>query len=121
MNEKEEELLALLNRHDFVSKDQIVSTLRISKTRASYMIRKIRKKFIDQWDVPYIFSSSEGYTVKEKVSAMAWEMRFRLNMGMGMILNGAYVYKKLKQKSLKGFKEVAVEYKPRMLEIKSIM
>lgn len=122
LTEMEEELLSLLKRHDFVPKSQICTTLNISKTRASYMIRKIRKKFLDDYEgVPYIFISPQGYTVQERVDAMAYETKFRFNMGMGMILNGAYVYKRFKKKSLKGFREIAIEYKPRMLEMKNMM
>ena len=121
LNKIETELLTLLEKGRALTVGDLKKRMGIKPTRIMYTVRMLRKKFLDDYDVPYVFTSPDGYTLDDKISNLAYETKFRFNMGTAIILNGAYVYKRLKQKSLKNFQEVFVEYKPKMLEMKTVM
>lgn len=117
LNKIETELLTYLEKNSGKTTEELSKHMGIHPSRIGYTIRMLRKKHEDEYDIPYVYTSPDGYTLEEKVSNMAYETKRRLNMGTSIIMNGAYVYKKLKQKSLKGFQQIFVEYRPKMLQL----
>ena len=117
---REEEVLGVLNQRELVTAEELEQSTSIPRVAIAYTIRKIRKKFLEGYEVPYIFTAKGGYTLRETASTLAHETRTRLKMGTSIILNGSYVYEKFKKKALRGFQEVFMEYKPKLLDMSNM-
>ena len=85
-------------------------------------IKKLRFKFLNNVkDVEhYIFTTRGGYTMDTKPEHAMYEARLRIAMGTGILINGVYVFKTGKKIAEKSFKQLKIEYKPKLLEISKI-
>ena len=68
----------------------------------------------------YIFATKGGYTTDNKPEHVMYEARLRMAMGTGVLINGIYVFKTSKKIAAKNFRQLKIEYKPKLLEIGQI-
>lgn len=122
LTEKERELFDILKRGGFHTTDELCGELNCEKPDIRALVRKLRKKFIDNEPEvdEYVFSSKTGYTVEARPEVVMHEARMRMAFGTGVLLNGVHVFKIAKKKHLKDFNSLKVEYKPGIIQIGKI-
>ena len=117
------EMLVILSRGGIFSKEDLSDEQNRTPERIRCIVSNIRKRFnageegFDTW----VYTTAKGYTTDAKPEHMAYEARLRLSMGMGVILNGAYVLKQMRRIALKSFNGMMIEFKPRMIEMGKVI
>lgn len=123
MSNDMKELVNVLSRGGVHSVEDLSDEMNRTKERIRIVVQKVRKRFNfgDKEFQTWVYTTAGGYTIEEKPEHMAYESRLRLNMGLGVILNGAHVLNQMKRLALKDFNGMMIEYKPRMLEMGKVI
>lgn len=111
------ELLDIVGRGGVWSSDEIGKELGKDKAAVRRIVKTLRKKFNegDKNVDRYIYTTSGGYTIDQKPEHPMYESRMRIQLGAGVIANGIYVFKQAKRLAPAEFRQLLVEYKPKML------
>jgi len=117
----EKGVLDILKEGGVWGSKEMAESLSIEIPKLRDAVRKIRRRFLDGEEVPYIFTAKGGYTVDEKPENVMYEARMRLAFGTGVLLNGVHVFRRGKRIAAKNFSVLRVEYKPRMDELSEII
>jgi len=111
------DLLDIMQDGGVYTVDQLSDELNRTKERVRRIVKRARDKFndgnksVDYW----VYSTRGGYTIEEKPEHAMHETRMRMRMGMGVILNGAHVFRTAKRIAARDFGAFQIEHKPKML------
>ena len=108
-------LLDILGDGGVHSSAELADELNRPRERIYAIVKKARDYF-NKGRVDYrVWSTSGGYTTSEKAEHAMYEARKRLSMGMGVLLNGDYVFAKARMLAKKEFNALKITYQPKML------
>jgi len=118
-NNDMKDLVSILSNGGIFSVDNLSNEMNRTKEYIRRLVAKIRRKFNDgdkEFDA-WVFSTKGGYTMDEKPEHAVYEARMRIQMGMGVIMNGAYVIKTMKRIAVNDFNSLMVTYRPQMIQM----
>ena len=114
-------LWSILSDNNVHATNDLADELNCSKDKVRAIIQLHRKRFNSGEEDTWVYLTRGGYTVDGRPEHVAYESRFRLAMGTGVIMNGMYVLKQMKRLAFKEFNGMMLEYKPKMLEMGKVI
>ena len=111
------ELLEILSDDSVHSTLDLADELNCGKNRVRDIVRMCRQRFNNGDGDTWVYCTRGGYTTSNAKEHVSYESRLRLAMGMGVLINGAFVLKQMRRIAQKDFGSLMIEYRPKMIEM----
>lgn len=107
---------------EVLSADALAKELGKTKEVVRSLVAEARRKYRagDENFPNHIILTRGGWTLDEKAEHVAYETRFRMCMGFGVLANGQPVYKALKKLSYDTFKGLRIEFQPKIEAVRQL-
>jgi len=117
------ELIEVLERGGTWSTQELADELNLEKHAIRALVGRVRKSFLEEENstVPYIYTTKGGFTLEGKPEDVVYESKLRYAIGVGVLVNGVFVFKRCKKISPKQFANLNVTYKPKMLMFNNVI
>jgi len=114
-------MLDYLSDNDYHTLQELSEYLNRNKNYIAGLVHTARNKYLNGTLDEYIHSTAKGYTLNPKPEDLTVEARRRWKAGTSTIINGAPIYKQLKQLSFKRFETLSIEYKPQFIKMNNLL
>lgn len=115
-------LLEILKRGGTWSTIELSKSLNVEKKQISELVRQLRRSFLENGEVDvYVYTTKGGYSIDEKPENVIYEAHLRMALGVGILLNGVYVFKRGNNIAHKQFINMNIAYKPKLIELQHII
>lgn len=85
------------------------------------LVCSLRKAHRHGAEVPYIYTTGQGYSTDVRAAHALYEGRMRIRMGVGILTNGMPVFKTCKKLAANQFSQMNMELKPKMIQLNKLL
>ncbi len=122
LSKKQEEILKFLNEETVIKTTELAKKVDMSTIQLRLAIKQLRKKFLaGEENIDYIYTTKGGYTTRGSKEDVMYESQMRLKLGIGVLVNGVYVFKRCKKIAKTDFSKLNIAYKPKMLTLNNVI
>jgi predicted small secreted protein len=115
------ELLDILKVGGVYTTKELAKELDISQQEVRMLVKQARKQVLGGKDVPWIYTTGEGYSTDDEKEYAVFESGMRMKIGFGVLVNGIPVFQKCRQIAGKELNQLCIEFRPKLLTIDGIL